>query len=51
MNKFEQYFLGISQADIRQQKQHVRRVRKVTTNMLRAEGKRLIERGFYNEHR
>jgi len=41
------FFLNISQDDIRQQKQHVCRVRKVTTNMLRAEGKRLIERGYY----
>jgi len=46
MNKFEKYFAGISKADKRQHKAQVAKVRKVTTNMLRAEGERLIGKGF-----
>ena len=46
MDKFEQYFLNTSAEDLRHHKAQVRKVKQDTANLLRAESKRLIERGF-----
>ena len=44
--QIDNYFLGISDEDLRQQKMQVRKVKQDTVNMLRSESKKLIRHGF-----
>ena len=46
MNKFEQYFLGITDEDIKAHKKLVRKVKQNTAYLLRTECKKLIKQGF-----
>lgn len=48
MDKFEKYFLGITDEDVKQHKAQVRKVRVATNSLLRNESKRLIKRGYYD---
>ena len=44
--RLQNYFLGISDSDLRQQKMQVRKVRIATNAMLRSEAKTLIRQGY-----
>ena len=46
MNRFEQYFAGITDEELKQHKDLVRKIRKATNTMIRKECNKLRERGY-----